>query len=541
MVNFVETLRAEGQSRIHIGDNVYKANDKCLADLRSTDPSDDKTRIERTKGGLLKDAYRWILRHADFQRWRDDRESRVLWIHGDPGKGKTMLLIGVIEELEQQPKQSTGDAWLLSYFFCQGTDSRLNNATAVLRGLIYLLLTQEASLTSYIQEKYKHAGKQPFEDVNAFDALSKIFANMLQDSNLKGAYMIIDALDECETGLPQLLGLIVQIASISSHVKWIVSSRNRSDIEARLSLNDAHIRLSLELNTEHISRATEMFVNYKVSQLASIKHDSTLQEKVRNQMHEKANGTFLWVAFVFQELEQVDSWDVLQVLGEVPADLHLLYDRMMTQVQQLKRKDPEFCRLILSAMTLVYRPLHLLELGILSGLPGQISNNLDSIMKIVGKCGSFLTIREDYVYFIHQSAKDYLDSNVSGAIFPSGRVAYQYDLFSRSIQAVSGTLHRNMYGLRQLGISIDLAKPPHPDPLAPLRYPCVYWASHFHEAYRNRVPCRSDLTDGGKIHFFLQKHFLYWLEALSLMKSMSSSVETISTLLTLLKVSLDFR
>lgn len=140
MVNFVETLRAEGQSRIHIGDNVYKANDKCLADLRSTDPSDDKTRIKRTKGGLLKDAYWWILDPADFQRWRDDRESRLLWIKGDPGKGKTMLLIGIIEELEQQPKQSTRDACLLSYFFCQGTDSRLNNATAVLRGLIYLLL-----------------------------------------------------------------------------------------------------------------------------------------------------------------------------------------------------------------------------------------------------------------------------------------------------------------------------------------------------------------------------------------------------------------
>jgi hypothetical protein len=363
---------------------------------------------------------------------------------------------------------------------------------------------------------------------------------MLQDSNLKGAYMIIDALDECETGLPQLLGLIVQIASTSSHVKWIVSSRNKSDIGARLSLNDAQMRLSLELNKEHVSRAVEMFVDYKVSQLASIAHDSTLQEKVRNQMHEKANGTFLWVALIFQELEQVDSWDVLQVLEEVPADLHPLYDRMMTEVQQLKRKDPEFCRLVLLNMTLVYRPLHLLELGTLSGLPGQISNNLDSIAKIVGKCGSFLTIREDYIYFIHQSAKDYLDSNAS-TIFPSGRGAFQYDLFSRSLQAISETLHRNMYELHQPGISIDLAKPPHPDPLAPLRYSCIYWARHFDEAYRSSVLCRSDLSDGGKIHLFLQKRFLYWLEALSLMRSMSSSVETISTLLTLLKVSLDFR
>jgi hypothetical protein len=226
-------------------------------------------------------------------------------------------------------------------------------------------------------------------------------------------------------------------------------------------------------------------------------------------MHKKANRTFLWVALVFQKLEQMNSWDVLQVLEEVPADLHLLYDRMMTQIQQLKRKDSEFYHLVLLTMTLVYRPLHLLKLSTLSGLPRQISKNLDSIIKIIGKCGLFLTIREDYIYFIHQSAKDYLDSNASGAIFPSGRGIYQYDLFSRSIQAVSETLQRNIYGLRQLGISIDLVKPPYSDPLAPLRYSCVYWASHFNEAYRSSVPYRSDLINGGKIYLFLQKHFLY--------------------------------
>jgi hypothetical protein len=30
----------------------------CLADLQATDPRDDKTRIEQTKGGLLADVYR---------------------------------------------------------------------------------------------------------------------------------------------------------------------------------------------------------------------------------------------------------------------------------------------------------------------------------------------------------------------------------------------------------------------------------------------------------------------------------------------------
>jgi hypothetical protein len=56
---------------------------------------------------------------------------------------------------------------ILSYFFCQATDSRINYTTAVLRGLLYLLLNQHPSLVLYIQKKHDHVGKALFEDTNA--------------------------------------------------------------------------------------------------------------------------------------------------------------------------------------------------------------------------------------------------------------------------------------------------------------------------------------------------------------------------------------
>jgi hypothetical protein len=46
-------------------EEINKLN-KCLQDLRPTDPRDDKKRIEDTKGGLLEDSYRWILKNSDF-------------------------------------------------------------------------------------------------------------------------------------------------------------------------------------------------------------------------------------------------------------------------------------------------------------------------------------------------------------------------------------------------------------------------------------------------------------------------------------------
>jgi hypothetical protein len=162
-----------------------KPDDKCLKDLRLTDPRHDKERIKDTKGGLLMDSYKWILDHPDFRRWRDDDQSRLLWIKGDPGKGKTMLLIGIVDELQRQldqrkqAEQSTSHATVLSYFFCQGTDSSLNNATAVLRGLIFLLAAQQPSLASHLREKYEQSGPKLFEDANAFFALSEILSGKL--------------------------------------------------------------------------------------------------------------------------------------------------------------------------------------------------------------------------------------------------------------------------------------------------------------------------------------------------------------------------
>lgn len=74
---------------------------QCLLDLRVTDPRDDRARIENDKGTLLKDCYAWILDDGGFQWWRTQGDSQLLWIKGDPGKGQTMMTMGLIAELSQ--------------------------------------------------------------------------------------------------------------------------------------------------------------------------------------------------------------------------------------------------------------------------------------------------------------------------------------------------------------------------------------------------------------------------------------------------------
>ena len=523
------------QSSLQVEREDYREDNQCLKDLRarSTNPIDDMIRIEKTKGGLIEDSYVWILSHKDFIDWRDGDETRLLWIRGNPGKGKTMLLIGVIRELQKSIQPSS----LLSYFFCQGTDSRLNNATAVLTGLMYQLLMQQRSLITHLREQYDKAGQQLFNDINAFVALSKIFTKMLEDTRLTKVYLIVDALDECDSGLLQLLDLIVPNASTtSSRVKWLVSSRNQPNIEERLTIKDSKVELDLELNAECVSGAVATYIDYKVSELKQTKgYDSNLSDQLRDQLHQKANDTFLWVAIVCQELGEVESWDVLQLLQEVPSDLKGLYVRVIKQIQQLKGRSVMFCMQVLSTMTLAYRPLHFLELAALADLPKEVSCEQQNLKKIVQMCNSFLIIRDSTIYFIHQSAKDFLSTCVE--IFPSGQTEVQQRIVLRSLQSMDEKLHGDIYNLQKPGILIDQVNSINPDPLAQIRYACIYWVGHLGEVDRSLR--EKILHDDGEVHGFLEKHFLHWLEALSLMRNAGSGVVMIRKLRNLLAEGID--
>ncbi|KAH7189691.1 uncharacterized protein B0J16DRAFT_397650 [Fusarium flagelliforme] len=490
---------------------------QCLKDLRETDPRDDKTRIQETKGGLLRDSYRWILDNDDFRRWRDDPQSQLLWIKGDPGKGKTMLLCGIIDELGKEPDKH------LSYFFCQATETRLSNATAVLRGLIYLLVEQQPSLISHVREKHDHAGKQLFEDGNAWEALSKILTAMLNDPSVDGAILIVDALDECKTNRHQLLDFITK----PSRVKWIVSSRNWPDIEEKLDNAKQKVMLRLELNKDSISKAVNTYIWHKVNRLAGLKkYDKETRDAVQRHLVGNADGTFLWVALVCQELAdpKVRKRHTLDTLKSFPPGLDPLYKRMLKHISD--SKDADRCKEILALASVVYRPITLDELRALAQSLEVLDQ--DELEEIIGSCGSFLTLRNGIIYFVHQSAKDFLLSKASDQILPSGAAHQHHTIFSRSLAAFLQTLERDVYELGFPGFPIDQVSPPDPDPLASIRYSCVFWVDHLHDSDPTEI--NSILRDNGDVDGFIREKYLYWLESLSLLRSMSEGVKAVHKL-----------
>lgn len=502
--------------------------EECLRDLRPSDPRDDKKRIEDTKGGLLEGSYRWVLNDSSFQQW-NNLQSQLLWIKGDPGRGKTMLLCGIINELQKTFAETAS----VAYFFCQATDSRINSATAVLRGLLYLLVSQQPALTAHVRKKHDQAGKSGFNDVNAWIAVTEIFEHVLQDTSLDTTYILIDALDECVTGMPELLQFLAHQSSASSRVRWIVSSRNRPEIEAQLRHARNKIDLSLELKAESVSIAVSAFIQHRVSQLAQQKqYDTQTYNAVLKHLSSNANDTFLWVALVCQELEKTARRNVLKKLKSFPPSLDDLYERMMQQINA--SDDAELCKQVLASITLVYQPITLTELVSITELLEDIVDEAE-LREIVSLCGSFLTLRADTIYFVHQSAQDFLLTKASRDVFPNSVEAAHGVISFRSLAILTKTLHRDMYNLKAPGTAIENVEKPTRDPLAASRYSCMYWIDHLCDA-KPQLDGMKLLQAVDLIGDFVRKKYLYWLEGLSLSNSMAKGVISMARLCSIVQV-----
>jgi hypothetical protein len=239
---------------------------------------------------------------------------------------------------------------------------------------------------------------------------------------------------------------------------------------------------------------------------------------------------------MMQELEKPESWDPLAVVEEAPAGLPQLYDRMMGQIQRLSPRNADICQSLLCTAAIAYRPLYLAEMGSLRRLPGRATVLAETVRKIVAMCGSFLTIRDEQVYLVHQSAKDYLSDKMRAAALPPQKEVHD-DLFAQSLKIMSSTLKRDMYSLGEPGFSIDEVKTPNPDPLAIARYSCIYWIDHLYDSKSESwTDGSSDLKLVDAINEFMSKKYLYWLEGLSLCRNMGKGIVSMGKLCSLVQV-----
>lgn len=136
---------------------------------------------------------------------------------------------------------------------------------------------------------------------------------------------------------------------------------------------------------------------------------------------------------------------------------------------------------------------------------------------------------------IHLSFRDFLldpERCTDEQLRIDGQEAHN-ELFKRCLEVMSSLLKPDLCNLEDpatLGDTID----PNVIQLfiAPeLQYACSYWMYHLEAS-------RTVLSDNDNLHVFLQKYFLYWFEAVSILGNVSDGIRSVAALNLILRVSL---
>ena len=407
VANLKEAMDAISTLALSVPDHAYQSTDgaatACRKALRLTDPYDDREKVKSAKGKRVPGTCEWIRNDLTYRSWLDGN-APLLFISAGPGKGKTMLSIFLTEELERLSLQM--ERTMLLFFFCDNQDEKRNTAVAILRGLVYQIVEKRPDLMKRHVLPYFEDAK--WQEPASLETLWIIFQKLVLDPDLGTTFCVLDGLDECDDASSRvLIAKLVDFSlqhpqSTDSALRLVIVSRELLGLE-----NCARVKLDPDYE-ERVASDVEQFISFGIKDLLRIPgFKGEFRTYVQNTLLQRANGTFLWVGFVMNELSQKKTCtEVQETLNTIPQGLPAIYSRMLLQIEESQRSS---AIQILHWVTMAVRPLTLQELA--AAINVQPSRHLSveqGIHDRITLCKPFLELHENEVSFVHQSARDYL-------------------------------------------------------------------------------------------------------------------------------------
>ena len=147
---------------------------------------------------LLPGSGRWLLKKREFGEWMNRSTSSILWLHGIPGSGKSMLVAHVIEFLRDRTIDEGG----LAYFYCARSANEPERADPVelLRCLVEQMscLSEDEPVQLPVAKAYKDRKKESRGRKPEKLGMDECVDVMLELLELNSVTFIIDGLDECD-------------------------------------------------------------------------------------------------------------------------------------------------------------------------------------------------------------------------------------------------------------------------------------------------------------------------------------------------------
>ncbi|KAF8491830.1 hypothetical protein F5888DRAFT_952652 [Russula emetica] len=176
----------------------------------------------------------WFFHGGIYEEWKST--PSLLWMHGKPGSGKSVLCSGIIEGIKAL--QKTGST-CLAFFYCDFRDEAKQNHRNLIISILWQLAAQSdlrLDLLSRLYSKHDNGRQRPSEGT-----LSQCLKEMLSLPTQGSIYLIIDAVDECpnNSGMPtpreKVLGLVQNLVGLHlPNVHICVTSRPEIDIQTAL-------------------------------------------------------------------------------------------------------------------------------------------------------------------------------------------------------------------------------------------------------------------------------------------------------------------
>ncbi|OAQ61385.1 ankyrin repeat-containing protein [Purpureocillium lilacinum] len=466
VLSFIPTV----SKTIPLATNSYAEAAPVLDALLLTRPEVDRKSLIALKGRRVDGTCEWLIQHPHYQKWLTDATQPLLWISGGPGKGKTMLAIYITEML--QPVGAAADNVLL-YYFCSNRDKNRNTALTIMRGILHQWIDLHPHLAKDIKNSFEGTETTKYT-ISSFVSLWRAFLILIQQSRSSQVVCVLDGLDECEKeSLSQLLDAVGNYLSKTGEtarprLKFIILSRPQPAVlESKLG---QYQRIQLDTSDTEISHDVERYIFAKVAELASEQNLSAeMVAQVQQTLLAGADGTFLWVGFVANEL-QGRSWSKIDdILRHVPKGLGGIYQRLLQQISDKEALVP-----ILQWVVLAARPLTLEELTVAAGIKKTETLPATQVTKNLLKFGGLLVkVEGDVVNLVHESAKEFFQSD-------------QVKIKGINMFHMSQDTHRTLMQTCLAHVERGYGNPGRIhemsgyDPF--LSYASQYWPVHFHHA-----------------------------------------------------------
>lgn len=285
-----------------------------------------KDNIDRRHPGTCK----WIREDELFRHWLgeldDQTPDRLLWVMGEAGYGKSVLVSSVVEWLEDQEPEQGKERPIILKFFCKtGNDATQRGNRIMLHFLMQLL--SEASKEPIKKSKssddkafqgrkkkcvehVKEARTTSKESVNItfkdFQAKSGMQPLLLALAKVleKRVYVILDALDECNDWSDGLLDALLQIADTNANIRILVSSRPEEEIRDSL-----HGYPFIDVTKVSTSKDVEAYISGSLKQIKRFKKDQ--RAIASTTIATKSDGMFRCKSHSKSEVAMDSSSDII--------------------------------------------------------------------------------------------------------------------------------------------------------------------------------------------------------------------------------------